>query len=197
MKKIPKTLSGKLNRLEACTIAIKWGNGQDPQEAWAVCNRSDWMLWLIGRLAPKQKAAKKAWDARISLLTCEVARTMLQYVPSNELRPLKAIEMAERWHNGEASEADCIIASNKSYAIYSNDIRLFKRITNVGIAGYVAYIAAHYAVNTICINKAIHAIIVAGIAIEETEETYCRMIRKRFPWRSIRARAIAAEILEP
>ncbi len=52
----------KLEKLHACPSAIEWCETQpDYATAWKVCDRGDWMLWLVGRLSgsPKFKSRKK------------------------------------------------------------------------------------------------------------------------------------------
>jgi len=54
-----------LSGIGACSPALKWVNGHSPAEAWRKCNRPDWLLWLVGRLAQQApKAETRAYYAR-------------------------------------------------------------------------------------------------------------------------------------
>ena len=82
-------------RLGACGDAVAWAAGfPDLGAAWAACERGDWMLWLAGRVSDKPMS-----DARrpLVLAACECARLALPHVRAGDDRPLRAIEMAERW----------------------------------------------------------------------------------------------------
>jgi len=57
------------------------------------------MLWLVERL-------DKSYSPRLRLAVCACARTALQYVPVGENRPRLAIECAERYARGEATEQE-------------------------------------------------------------------------------------------
>jgi hypothetical protein len=58
-----------------------------------------------------------AWSLRLAvLLACRVAREALRYVPTSELRPLRAVETAERWVRGRATGEECRRAANAADA---------------------------------------------------------------------------------
>ena len=52
------------------------------------------------------------------LCACACARTALRHVPAGDLRPLRAIETAERWARGEATQDDLAEARRAAYAAY-------------------------------------------------------------------------------
>ena len=88
-----------IKRLSACKEAIEWGEQYGTiDEAWTNCERGDWMLWLVGKLAGKPASKSRK---RLVLTACECARLALPYVRQGEKRPLKAIEAAEQWARGE------------------------------------------------------------------------------------------------
>ena len=116
----------KIGELNACREALKWAEGFDSlKEAWAVCERGDWMLWLLGKLsgAPETKSRKK-----LVLTACECARLSLKYVKKGEERPLKSIETAEKWARGEAG----ITLDDVGHAAYA---------ANTAATSYAAYAA--------------------------------------------------------
>ena len=122
-----------LNKLRACAEAQAWAKGKSLSEAWATCERGDWMLWLAGRMA-----GKDGWPTRqqVVLAACACARTALDFVPKGELRPLRAIETAERWARGEASLQEVRADADAAYAYaYAYDAAY--------AAAYAAYAAAY------------------------------------------------------
>ena len=87
-----------LVRHGACADAVAWARKQPTAaKAWASCERADWMLWIAGKMAgPLRHASRRP----LVLAACACARTVLKHVPKTELRPLRAIEMAEAWARG-------------------------------------------------------------------------------------------------
>ena len=84
-----------LTKLGACSDAVAWVDGQpDAATAWAACERGDWMLWLLCRLAgPPESDSRRT----LVLAACACARLSLWCVRPGETRPLASIETAERW----------------------------------------------------------------------------------------------------
>lgn len=102
---MPK-LSMQIAHLAPCSKARKYLDSQNTwEEAWNNCPRTDWLLWLIG----KDTSIKRE---RIVVCACAIARTVLKFVKEGELRPLAAIETAERWTKGEATLEDIRKARN-------------------------------------------------------------------------------------
>jgi hypothetical protein len=90
-----------LKKLNACPEVIEWANQFSTlQKAWNVCERGDWMLWLIGKQSdnPESKSRKK-----LVLTVCKCARLSLKYISKDEKRPLKVIQIAEKWAKGDNS----------------------------------------------------------------------------------------------
>jgi len=104
-----------LVKTRACSDAVMWAREQPSYEvAWESCERGDWLLWLAGRRCTPGDAAHKS----VVVAACACARTVLQYVPSGETRPLRAIEAAEAWCRGEATLGDVLAASYAAYTAY-------------------------------------------------------------------------------
>jgi hypothetical protein len=98
----PEPLRDLLARLGACPEAIEWAGKRRPRAAWDACERGDWLLWI---------AEKQGVDRRLLVrAACACARTALQYVPPDEVRPLRAIETAEAWTCGEAGPKEVAAA---------------------------------------------------------------------------------------
>jgi len=94
----------RLTQLDACSDAVKWARGYDSLDtAWAACERADWMLWLAARVCEERGSEA---HKRLVLAACACARTALQCVPDGEDRPRIAIETAERWARGEATDEE-------------------------------------------------------------------------------------------
>jgi len=103
-----------LKKLNACNEAIVWAIQFDTlQQAWNVCERGDWMVWLIAIQSgdPESKSRKK-----LALLLCRIVRPVLKFVPEDDKRPLIAIETTEKWVRGEASLQD---VRDAAYAVYA------------------------------------------------------------------------------
>ena len=85
------------------SLFVEWN--QNGQSAWATCNNARDMLSLLGYV--DRKTAVRA--------ACICARTSLQYIPTGEDRPLRAIESAEAWCRGEAKKRVCFEAANAAH----------------------------------------------------------------------------------
>ena len=86
-----------ISHLKPCARGATWLETQtDIKTAWLSCQRGDWMLWLAAKLNLPRPL--------VVLAACDCARIALQFVPSGELRPLKAIEAAEAWANNPIPE---------------------------------------------------------------------------------------------
>ena len=92
--------SDALRGFGACDDGIEWAATQpDADTAWRTCTRGDWMLWLIGRRCYARETPE---HRALAAIACECARLALPHVPPGEMRPLRAIEAAERYARGEA-----------------------------------------------------------------------------------------------
>jgi hypothetical protein len=115
-----------LINLNACRDSIAWveeNKIETPADAWAKCERGDWMLWL----ADKRKLDPK----KLVFLACQCARTALKY--TKDERVLKCIETAEAWTRDEATIEDVKSARKNAYAAYA---------AYDAYAAYAAYAAA-------------------------------------------------------
>jgi hypothetical protein len=102
--------SRKLVALGACEEAVEWARTQpDFATAWNECKRGDWMIWLL-------TALDKSYTPRLRLIACDCARVALKHVPTDEDRPRKAIECAERYASGEATAKELAAAGDAAWA---------------------------------------------------------------------------------
>lgn len=121
----------KIEHLGPCPEAVKWLAEQpSAAEAWRTCERGDWMLWLLGRIAGQVGSKSRK---RLVLAACACARLALKHVPKGEDRPRKAIIAAERYARGThgvtledvrnaysaASVYSAAFAHSATYAYYS------------------------------------------------------------------------------
>src|ERR1035437_9584353 len=85
----------------ACAEGIAWIKGKSLAEFWKTCDRADWMLWIVGRMA-----GEKGWPTRqdIVLAACLCAETALpifeKKYPKAD-RPRKASKPARGGAKGE------------------------------------------------------------------------------------------------
>jgi hypothetical protein len=85
-----------LRGLRACAEAQEWAKGHESlDEAWAACPRADWMLWLLARTTADQN------DPRFRLTACDFAELSM---------PHRAIQVARKFANGEASREEMAVA---------------------------------------------------------------------------------------
>ena len=102
------TFREQLVEMDACAKAVEWVGEKTMAEAWATCERADWMLWLVTRI-------DGSYTPRLRLAACACARTSLKYVPAGEDRPRLAIECAERYARGEATKDELAAARAASW----------------------------------------------------------------------------------
>src|SRR5208282_1713155 len=118
------TLATQLTTIRACEEAVVWAKDYESlREAWAACERGDWMLWLCGRMV-----GTDGWPDRkqIVLAACDCAELVLPIYEKkypNDERVRKCIEVTRQWANGDATIADVRSARDASaaYAAYAAD----------------------------------------------------------------------------
>jgi hypothetical protein len=170
----------KLTKLGACHEAVEWARTQpDWETLWNNCERGDWMLWLLGKLAggPRSKSRKL-----LVLAACDCAELALKYVPLGEDRPKEAIETARKWARGEATiaqvrkTADAVAAAtayavNAAKAAYAVNAAKAAYAVNAATAAYAAYWAAYAA----------YWVTAKATAKKETLKKCADIVRKHYP----------------
>jgi len=99
----------KMETLNACADALEWiqMNSSNPEKLWNECERGNWLLWLVSKLDIDRK--------RLVLAACQCAR-LVKHLMTDE-RSIKAIEVAEAWASGEATEDELrLAAADAAYA---------------------------------------------------------------------------------
>ena len=94
--------------VRACAEAREWAGARNARQAWDECERADWLLWWAAMAGVDRKIVVKA--------ACQCERRALRFVPDGEMRPLRAIETAERWCEGRATVQEVRAAAADSYA---------------------------------------------------------------------------------
>ena len=106
------TLHDQLVAIAACRDAVEWVGTRPIEQAWAECERGDWMLWLSGKIDIDRKL--------IVLAACACAEPALAFVPAGEDRPRRAIEVARAWC-ADAATLDDVRAAAYAYAAADAD----------------------------------------------------------------------------
>ena len=128
-----KQFEDLLHELGACSSAVEWAHGKTLHVVWNTCNRGNWLLWLVGKMADEN-----GWPTRkqLVLAACACAEQALKYVPKGEDRPKKAIQTARAWARGKATIKE---VRNAAYAAYASCAAY--------AAADAAYASAYYAAN--------------------------------------------------
>ena len=127
-----------LKKLSACQDAIEYASQFETlEEVWQKCERGDWMLCLAGKLSGEPETTSRK---TLVLAACACARLSLKYVAEGETRPIKAIETAERWANGDTTVTleTVRVAASAAYAAYA----AVAADAAAAYAAYAAYAAA-------------------------------------------------------
>jgi hypothetical protein len=128
--------------------AVPWveslPEGTTARQAWQQCQRGDWMLWILGRLAgPPESDSRR----RLVLCACECARTAWQWMPE---AARVCVETAEKWARGEAT---------------IEQVREARRAADVAAVAYAAGVA-------VAADDAGVAVAVAAVAADAAYAAY-------------------------
>lgn len=109
--------SRRLTALGACEKAVRWARTQPSYAAaWRTCPNARWMFWLIGAIGFRIGSIR---HKKLVMAACLCARQALKHVPDGELRPLRAIEAAEKWARGELGLCAVDDAADAAYTAYA------------------------------------------------------------------------------
>ena len=106
----------KLVAMRACQSALDWIGDRTIKQAWSECGRSEWMCWLLRKIAPD--------DPRCRLAAADFAERVWHLIPDEPTRLAAAwaIDAARRGDRDEmraAADAAADAASAASYAAAS------------------------------------------------------------------------------
>jgi hypothetical protein len=90
------TFAQELIKLDACKDAIAWVGDKTQSEAWATCQRGDWMLWL---------AVKKNVDRKLLVqAACDCAELADPYLTDGAREPVRnTLVVVRAWCRDEAT----------------------------------------------------------------------------------------------
>ena len=100
------TFADDLRAMGACSAAVEWVGDRTLEQAWAECERADWMLWLYRRRKP---------DKRICVtLAIAFAERVAHLTTAPEAKA--AVDAARGWLAGTTTEAECRKAADAAAA---------------------------------------------------------------------------------
>jgi hypothetical protein len=103
----------KLRAMQACAPALRWIGDRTIEQAWRECERSDWMCWLLRKIAPN--------DQRCRLTAADFAERVWHLIPDEptKLAAAWAIGAARRGDRDEMDAASYAAAAYATYAAYA------------------------------------------------------------------------------
>jgi len=171
-----------LRKLHACPSAIRFlRQTGDPQEAWRICKRGDWMVWFISKQIELEKADIIEVKKLVRVL-CQCVRVLsLPFLPAEETRPLTTIETVEAWTRGEASLEQVESAANVAACATADAAALFVAATTdaaraVYYTAYAVCCAACATVDAVTLfvaatGAAAHAAYAACAAVDDARRS--------------------------
>jgi hypothetical protein len=85
----------------ACPEGMAWIKGKSFAKFWKTCERADWMLWIVGRMAGENGWPTHQDIVLVSCLCAETALPIFEKKYPKDDRPRKAIEAARAWAKGD------------------------------------------------------------------------------------------------
>ena len=144
----------QLKKWDACAEGIKHAEKYTSfKTLWSECERGDWMLWLIGKLAKGNLTLRK----RLVLVACKCARLSLTSLPDGEDRPLKAVETAEQWARGEDGVSLEDVSKASAYAVRADAYAAYAAYAARAATYAATYADATYAADAIYATYAARA----------------------------------------
>ena len=101
-----------LKKLHACKEAREWAGDKTWEEIYTTCHRGDWLLWLFARANPEDKL-------QLILAAAHCANTVRNLMRDERSR--KAIDIAIRYGEGNATDGELADAAYEAYAAYEAD----------------------------------------------------------------------------
>ena len=106
------TFKEQLTEMDACPDAIKWVGGKTLEQAWAECERGEWMLWF---------AQQKGVDLQtLTLAKARCAKLVIHLMKDERSR--NAVDVAERFGLGQATREELDEARRAASAYASNAV---------------------------------------------------------------------------
>lgn len=172
--------SENLVKLGACDPACEFAATQEtPEQAWNNCPKPDWLLWLASELEVDKKP--------IILSACALARIVVnKYVPKNELRSGKALDVTEAWCHGKASDQELTEARNDAWAaeskLWSKRYAAEAAASDAAAGGFVASTGVHVAATHDAARAAVTSeTLGSNRPRAEVEKEFADIVRKMIP----------------
>ena len=159
-----------LRQKDACDEGVGWAAGLTPEQAWATCQKSDWMLWGLKRIG-------YADDRTLLLFACWCVRQVWDKL--TDPRSRAAVETAERYARGEATKQELEDAcSDACAAAAATDCEDHANYAALDTTDPDAWCAADIAAT--CIAKAARTVSPSGYI--EARAAQAEELRRRIPW---------------
>ena len=130
------SLRKNLLKINACGEGMEWLADQTAEDAWATCQRGDWMLWVGSRCGV---------DLQTITLTKVKCARLVQHLMQDQ-RSLDALAVAEQFALGNATRKQlAAAASAATYAAYDAANAAANAASAATYAAYDAAYAAAYA----------------------------------------------------
>lgn len=121
----------KLRAMDACAPALQWIGNRTIEQAWRECERSEWMCWLLERIAPG--------DPRLRLAAADMAERVWDLIPDEPTR------LAAAWAIGAARRGDADEMRAAAYAASTASAAAAYAATSAYAHAAAAYAAGAYA----------------------------------------------------
>jgi len=156
-----KNLTAILREQGACGKARAWAKDLSPEEAYATCERGDWLLWIHTKLRSDEDALRKR--VLVAGLTVNLVRSYM-----TDKRSTDAVDAAIAFGKGEIGidELQTAVADAICAAVHAANAAKNAAYAIPDTATYIAACAAHAVANAAADAYAAHsaANIVAKVA---------------------------------
>jgi len=184
--------------------APRAGLGREAQMLWQICDRGDWLIWLVSHEHVSPHLADSA--RRLRLVACDIAEyaqpLWVARYPADD-RPQRAIDMARRYARGECSDADLREAWAAADVAGAAAVRAEEADSAVVMAGWAALAAADAATPSAADAAMAAASWAARAAAAAAEEwagwaaeawaAHANIARTHYTWAEVR-RAVEAAV---
>ena len=154
-----------LKKLHACKEAREWAGDKTWEEIYTTCHRGDWLLWLFARANPEDKL-------QLILAAAHCVNTVRNLMRDERSR--KAIDIAIRYGEGNATDGELADAAYEAYEAYeASAADAADAAAYAADAAYAAYAAADAA--------AYAAAYAADAAKKKNQKLTADIVRKYLP----------------
>jgi hypothetical protein len=130
-----------LSKLCACREAREWADGKSLAVAWKTCERADWMLWLLAKMADKKGWPKKPVVFHAIADCAETALPFFEKKYCDDKRPREAIQIVRNYADGKINLEE-LKKYRAAAAAYAYDAAAYAAYAADDAAAAAAYAAA-------------------------------------------------------